>query len=275
MWHRLHQSPHQRACYYGQDRRRNRSPAPLDPGHQRARALDAERHGASLISSSSLPVMNDDWRLQVELHEDGTAHWLTERLDAFDLAHALGTSFADRVIVSRDGSQVFCYAASREQAEAVRGAIASMAQEHGWRVEFELQRWHPAAEDWEEPEAPLPAGGDEAAAERTALMERERGESADQVYPEYEVRVRCATREAATALARRLRPEGLPTVQRGEFLVLGVADQDSAKALADRVRGEAPAGSEVVAEGSVPEVVSQAPFATPFNPFAVFGGLGG
>jgi hypothetical protein len=219
--------------------------------------------------------MNDDWRLRVDVCEDGRAHQLTERLAAFDLAHALGTSFSDRVIVSRDGAEVFCYAATREQAEAARSAIEKIAAQHDWQVEFSLAHWHPVAERWEDPDAPLPATGEEAAAERAELMGREREESVEQGYPDYEVRVRCASREDASALARTLRAEGYALVQRGEFLVLGVADEDSARQLAARVRAQAPAGSDVVAEGSVPEVVSEAPFATPFNPFAVFGGLGG
>jgi hypothetical protein len=219
--------------------------------------------------------MDDDWRLRVDLHDEQAAKQLVDRLESFDLAHELDTSFRHRVVVSRDGPEVFCYAATRAQAAATEAAIRALAAKHGWTPEFELRRWHPNAEDWEDPDKPLPGSESESEAERAALMEREREESAAQGFPEYEVRVRCASREDATALAQRLRAEGLPTVQRGEFLVLGAADEDSAKALAARVRAEAPAGSDVVAEGSLPEVVSEAPFATPFNPFAVFGGLSG
>jgi hypothetical protein len=219
--------------------------------------------------------MNDDWRLRVELADEHAARELTDRLEAFDLSHELGTSFGERVIVSRDGAEVFCYAATRTQAEAARNAIQSLAAEHRWSPAFELRRWHQVAEDWEDPDAPLPSTPAETAAERAELMEREREESDQQGYPEFEVRVRCATREDASRLAERLRGEGLPTVQRGEFLVLGVADEDDAKALAERVRNEAPPGTDVVAEGSVADVVAEAPFATPFNPFAVFGGLSG
>jgi hypothetical protein len=64
-------------------------------------------------------------------------------------------------------------------------------------------------------------------------------------------------------------------VQRWQFVVVGATDQDSASALAERIRGEAPPGTEVMAEGSVQEVAQDAPFATPFSPFSVFGGLGG
>ena len=219
--------------------------------------------------------MNDDWRLRVDVHEDGTAHELTQRLGAFDLAHELTTEFADRVIVSRDGPEVFCYAATREQVEAARKAIIELAAQHGWEVEFALHRWHPVAERWEDPDQPLPSTGEEVAAEHAELTEQEREESAEQGYPEYEVRVKCASRADATALAERLRNEGYPVVHRGEFIVLGAADEESAHQIAAQVRDQAPAGSEVVAGGSVAEVTHEAPFATPFNPFAVFGGLSG
>jgi len=219
--------------------------------------------------------MNDDWRLRIDLHDEAPARELTGRLEDFDLAHEMGSSFSDRVVVSRDGHEVFCYAATRAQAEAVQAAIRSLAAEHRWTPDFELRHWHPAAADWEDPDRPLPGSKAEAAAERASRMQRERQESEVHGYPEYEVRVRCARREDAVRLAERLRREGLPTVQRGEFLVLGARDEDEAQGLAARVRAEAPSGSDVVAEGSVPEVVAGTPFATPFNPFAVFGGLSG
>jgi hypothetical protein len=219
--------------------------------------------------------MNDDWRLRVDLHEDGVAHELTERLEAFDLAHDLRTSFGNRVIVSRDGPEVFCYADSRAQAEAAERAIRSVAHDHGWRFDATLEHWHPAAERWEAPDAPEPEGWPDAAAERAELVERQKIESAEQGYPEYEVRVRCASHRDALELARRLREEGIQTVQRREFLLVGAPDEDTAAALADRIRREAPAGAGVTAEASVPEIVAEVPFATPFSPFSVFGGLAG
>ena len=46
---------------------------------------------------------------------------------------------------------------------------------------------------------------------------------------------------------------------------------DAAQALATRFHSEAPEASAVLAEGTLPAV-----YATrPFNPFAIFGGLGG
>jgi len=61
-------------------------------------------------------TMTDDWRLRVDLHESGIAHRLTEHLKASHLEHDLHDAFRDRVVVSRDGGEVFCYTDSREQA---------------------------------------------------------------------------------------------------------------------------------------------------------------
>jgi hypothetical protein len=219
--------------------------------------------------------MNDDWRLRVNLEEAGIAHELTSRLEAFDLAHDLRTSFGDRVIVSRDGPEVFCYAATQEQAQAAERAIRAVAEEHGWNLDARVERWHPVAEQWEDPNERLPDTVSDVAAERAELLAREQLESAEQGYPEYEVRVRCASQAAARDLAVRLGQEGIQTVQRREFLVVGAPDEDAAASLAERIRREAPADAGITTEASLPEVVAESPFATPFNPFAVFGGLAG
>ncbi len=219
--------------------------------------------------------MNDDWRLRVNLEEAGIAHELTSRLEAFDLAHDLRTSFGDRVIVSRDGPEVFCYAATLEQAQAAERAIRAVAEEHGWNLSTRVERWHPVAEQWEDPNELLPDTVSDTAAERAEMLARERLESAEQGYPDYEVRVRCASQQAARELAVRLREEGIQTVQRREFLLAGAPDEDAAASLAERIRREAPADAGVSTEASLAEVVSESPFATPFNPFAVFGGLAG
>jgi hypothetical protein len=214
--------------------------------------------------------MNDDWRLRVRPHEKGIVHSLVERLDASELEHDLEASFHDRVIVSVDGPELFCYAGSRAQAERVERLIRSEADKNGWSIEYELTHWHPTAEEWEDPDEPLPDSDTERAEERSELMARERGESQNQGFPEYEVRIRCPSRHQAAELADRLRGEGLPSVQRSNFLLVGALDEDSATALAERLRAEAPTGSAVVAEATLGAVMSAEP-----NPFAVFGGLGG
>jgi hypothetical protein len=214
--------------------------------------------------------MSDDWRLHVELQEEGLGHRVTNRLEASELEHGLESKFHDRVVVTRDSANVFCYTGTREQAEAAADLIASLAAEHGWKLQSELQRWHPSAERWEDPDKPLPESDAERAAERAELMAEER-RSAAEGNPEFEVRIECASADDAERLTDKLRAEGLPCVQRHKYVIIGASDEDSAKALAERLRGEAPPGSTVAVLGTPGGVQS----ASGGNPFAIFGGLAG
>jgi hypothetical protein len=215
--------------------------------------------------------MSDDWRLRIGFLDGGRAPELRDRLEANVLEHELADAFHDRVAVSVDGPEVFLYAGTREQAGRAEQLVRSLAAERGWQVEVELTRWHPAAEEWRDPDEPLPASHDEQAAERAALIERERRESAASGHPEFEVRIQCESHRDATALGDVLEAEGIPVARRWRYLVVGASDEDSAKALADRVRAEAPPGTVVISEGT-PRTVSEG---SPGNPFAIFGGLGG
>jgi hypothetical protein len=215
--------------------------------------------------------MSDDWRLRVHLHESGAAHKLTEHLDSSELEHELEKRSENRIVVSRDGDEVFCYADTRDQIEGVERLIRSFASDHGWQLDTELRRWHPSAEEWEDPDKPLPETDAERAAEHRGLIERERREETAEGYAEFEVRVQCHSHRDAVALDHKLRAEGLPTVRRWKYLLIPGSDEDAAKALAERLRSEAPEGTTVSAEGSRRAVFEEAPS----NRWAIFGGLGG
>ncbi len=215
--------------------------------------------------------MNDDWRLQIDLHDAKHLRPLVERLDARELEHDLSDAFHDRVIVSRDDKTVFLYAGSREQAEQARDLILTLTEQHGWTVDAELKHWHPSAEDWEDPDKPLPEGDAAQVAEHEALIAAERKAAAESGDPELEVRVDLPSRGDAVRFAKQLRGEGLPAVQRWKFLLVGATDEDSAKLLAERIRSEAPSGSQVNVEGTWKQAYAE----RPPNPFAIFGGLGG
>jgi hypothetical protein len=216
--------------------------------------------------------MSDDWRLQVGLFEDGAARELTERLAAERLGDSIETAFGDQLIVSVDGADVFCYAGERAQAELAADAIRTIAAERGWDVELRLKRWHPTAEEWEDPDVPLPTTDAERAAEHARRVAKEREDSAERGYAEYEVRIECSSHRDTVELAERLHDEGLPLVRRWRYLLVGANDEDAANALAERLRAEAPAGSTVVAEVSQRAVWDDDPSR---GSFAVFGGLGG
>jgi hypothetical protein len=215
--------------------------------------------------------MNDEWRLQIDVEDEGQGESLTDKLGAAELEHELSEAFHDRLIVSRDGPRVFVYAGTREQAEKAGDFIAKLAREHGWTVATELRHWHPTAAEWEDPDLSLPADDAARVAEHEEAIAAEREEVEQSGVPEFEVRVDLPSHAEAARFAELLRAEGLPAVRRWKYLVVGAADEDSARELAQRLEDEAPGGSEVTVEGS-----GQVAYAErPANPFAVFGGLGG
>jgi hypothetical protein len=216
--------------------------------------------------------MNDDWRLQIDLHEEGRSRTVTDRLDSRQLQHDLSEAFHDRVIVTRDGARVFLYAGTREQAEKARHVIEAEARQRKWTVDIDLRHWHQVAEDWEGPDVPEPTSEAEKEAEREGLMKTEDEETAARGgLAEFEVRAEFPSHREAKMLAEKLKDEGLQPVRRWRYLVVGAADEDAVKELAERIRAEAPADGKVTTEGSLAVAWAE----RPPNPFVVLGGLGG
>jgi hypothetical protein len=223
-------------------------------------------------STTLRDAMNDDWRVTVTLEVKGFAHRLGETLETEELEHDLKASFHDRVIVSAGGGdeELFLYAADRAQAEAAERLVQRVAAEHGWALATELRRWHPTAEIWEDPDNPEPADAEQIATEDAIRNAGERRESAEQGYPELEVRVTSATRREAVELSHRLEDEGIANVHRWNWVLIGANDENDAHALADRLRGELP-GAQIGVESNLRAVAD----AMPANPFAWLGGLAG
>jgi hypothetical protein len=215
--------------------------------------------------------MNDDWRVRVICPTTATAVALSEELRSGSVEHELANSAGERVIVSVEQHELFLYASTRDQAEKAADAIKRLAATAGVSVSSELRRWHPIAEEWEDPQSPLPATTAEVSAEYAEETERERAESAAMHFSEFEVRVQCPSHSDVVALAATLRAEGIPSLRRWHYLLIGLPDEASADALAKRITPELPAGSTVETEATVRAVEAE----TPGNPFAIFGGMGG
>jgi hypothetical protein len=196
----------------------------------------------------SLVPMSDDWRLRVDLHEDGPAHALTEHLGESALEHDLDTSFHDRVVVSREGAGVFCYTGTREQAQKTERLVHAVAANLGWHVDAQLTRWHPSTEEWKSADEPMSRDDRERAAESAALMARKREALEERDRPEFEVRVQCPSHREALQLFETLRGEGLPCVRRSRYLLVGAPDEESASALAERLGQAASPRRVVIAE---------------------------
>lgn len=215
--------------------------------------------------------MNDDWRVEVVAADPGQALLLVEGLGGGSPGHTLGSAFHDRVIVSREENVVFLYAETRRQAEAARDAAKKLVTENDWDMSFGFAHWHPEADRWEGPDVPLPDSDAARAAEHQERVAAERKEVEAGATPQWEVRVDLPSHGDAGRFEERLRAEGIPSVRRWKYLVVGAADEDTARQLAAQLEEEAPAGSSVTVEGSAEAVYEE----RPPNPFAIFGGLGG
>ncbi len=217
--------------------------------------------------------MDDDWRLRIDpADDDGVGGSLADHLRSAELKHDLAPALDDRVIVSHEGETIFLYAGDREPLDRAQTAIQKFLDEKGWKASIELRHWHKVAEDWEDPDNPLPATEAEKEAEHEKLMATEDAETAARGgLAEFEVRVEFPSHGEARDFAKKLEDEGLEPVRRWRYMVVGAADEDAADELAERIRAEAPADSKVTAEGSLAAAWGE----RPVNPLFWLGGLGG
>jgi hypothetical protein len=215
--------------------------------------------------------MDDDWRLQIDLDDDGIAGNLADYLRAAELEHDLAVDIGRRVIVSNEGARIFLYAGDREQLDRAQDAIQKYVDSKEWKATLELRHWHHEANEWEDPEKPLPTSEAEKEAEHEQLMETEGEEAAARGRAEFEVSVKFPNSHEAREFAKKLKEEGLEPVRRFHYMVVGAPDEDAAKELAERIRAEAPDDAEVKAEYSLREIYDE----QPPNPFFFLGGLAG
>jgi hypothetical protein len=208
--------------------------------------------------------MNDDWRVQLDVDSDTVLDDVRE----IEVAHEARGALGDRVIVTHDGDTLFAYASTAEEAREAERVLRERLADRGLGASGELTRWHPDSETWEPAGEPLPATPAERSAEHEVVEEREREESEARGLDQWEVRVELEGHRETVELAERLEAEGMHLVRRWKFIVVGAETEDEANALAERIRGEAPPGTEVIAEGSQAAAWAQ------LHPFSVFGGLG-
>jgi hypothetical protein len=196
--------------------------------------------------------MSDNWRIRIQLPDEGHAGTLLDRLGldlGSDEARRLAKELeGHRLVVSRDDDVIFVYAESQAQAEQTRRIVeAELADEAIDGAQIQVERWLPDEERW----------SGEPPQETWEEEEVRRG------YAPWEVRVELESHAKAEELADKLEQEGYDVVRRWRYLIVGAGSEEEARELARRLHGEAEPGGEVVWE------------VAPQNPFALFGGLGG
>src|SRR5204862_3058897 len=91
----------------------------------------------------TLAHMSDEWRVEVDLHDEEHGFTLGERLRSLDLDDEARKRLCDRVIVTRDGPRVFLYAGSEQQAREAERVARELVAEEGLSATIALTRWHP------------------------------------------------------------------------------------------------------------------------------------
>jgi hypothetical protein len=214
--------------------------------------------------------VHDEFRIQVELPRE-RANELLEALKALERGSTAGVLSPKHVAVSHEQGHVFLYTDSSEDASRARATVERVLSEKQIDAQLSSSRWHPEEDRWEDASLPLPATAAEHAAEHARLEELESEESEHDGYPDWEVRVTLPTHHDARAFAERLGAEGIPLRRHWRHLTLATNDEDEARALAERLRAEAPQGSSFEVEGDARD--AWAAVNAPALPFSIFGGL--
>ncbi|HET8651806.1 MAG TPA: hypothetical protein VFM13_04445 [Gaiellaceae bacterium] len=191
-------------------------------------------------------MAGEDWRVEVELDDDAHGFSLGERLRALDLDDEARKRLGRHVVVTRDGSRLFLYTNTRDEADEAARVVRRLADADRLTAEIRTTRWHPVEEEWKDASIPLPRTEAERAAEQQRLQERERNEVEAGGDYDWKVHVRAPGRAEAEQLERTLRDQGLPVERRWRYLTVGALTEEDANELAGRIGSEAPGGTVTV-----------------------------
>ena len=189
-----------------------------------------------------------DWRVTISLtgqaHVEQARQSISEQEVEQDVRQKLGRN----IVVGAGDSQIFLYAGTELAATEAERTAREMLGQLGIEAEFALHRWHPVEEEWQSPDVAMPQTEAEREAEHQRLEDAETADSVAAGSAMWQARVELESHRQAVALAHKLQGEGYPVVRRWKFLVVGANNEDDARALAEHIRQEAPAGAVVCAE---------------------------
>jgi hypothetical protein len=175
-------------------------------------------------------VIEDEWRVEIDLHDEEHGYTLGERLRAHDLDDEARERLGRRIIVTRDGSKLFLYATDEEGAREAERVARELLEAERLGARVTVTHWDPDTEEWVAAEGP--------GAGRTSRP-----------HPyEWEVQLNLPTREAAAEVARRLKEEGLPVHRLWRRVTVDARVAGEAEELAERLRETLPDEIEIWTE---------------------------
>lgn len=94
--------------------------------------------------------MAEEWRVEVDLGEEGHGLSLGERLRTLDLDDEARERLGGDVIVTRDGSKIFLYASSQEAAAEAARVVEGLLDADGIEGEVAVTHWDSGDHAWED-----------------------------------------------------------------------------------------------------------------------------
>ena len=94
--------------------------------------------------------MAEEWRVEVDLGEEGHGLSLGERLRSLDLDDEAREKLGGDVIVTRDGSRIFLYASSQAAAGEAARVVEELLEEEGIEGSATVTHWDPGDHAWED-----------------------------------------------------------------------------------------------------------------------------
>ena len=189
-----------------------------------------------------------DWRVTISLSGQADVEQARQSFSEKEVEQDVRGRLGHNIVVGVGDSQIYLYAGTELAAREAERTAREVLGQLGIEAEFALHRWHPIEEEWQSPDVAMPQTEAERQAEHQRLEAAETVESLDFGSAQFQARAELPSHRDAVALADKLQAEGYPVVRRWKFLIVGANDDDDARALAEHIRQEAPAGAEVIAE---------------------------
>jgi hypothetical protein len=193
-------------------------------------------------------VHDDEWRVEVDLDDDGQERGLAERLRTLDLDDDARERLGGSIIVTRDGSHIFLYARSEPGAREAERVMNDLLAAEGLTATIAVTRWHPDEEEWKDASLPLPRTEEERTIERRRHEQSELREAEEAGSYDWHVRVQLPHRSDAVDLEHRLADDGLPVHRRWRYLTIGALTEATANELGARIRDELPDDADLWVE---------------------------
>jgi hypothetical protein len=184
--------------------------------------------------------MEDEFRVEVELDDDEHGYSLGERLRAVDLDDDARQRLEGGVMITRDGSRLFLYAASEAAARQAERTVRELVAADDLSAESRVTRWHPVEESWKDASEPLPITPEQEREEYAAREAAQAEEARVEGRSDWHVVAHLPGRDQAAKLADQLAQDGVPVRRRWRYVVAEALTEERAQELERRLRRELP-----------------------------------